>query len=80
MGHQIESCDFVDMLEESAKLHRQIAVTLKGNTRFSDAVKDVVTEDGADYAIFKDHGRVPLTDILDCAWKEPLPASYDSKL
>jgi len=80
MGHQIEKCDFIDMLEESAKLHRQIAVTLKANTRFSDVVRDVVTVDGADYAIFRDHGRVVLSDILDCAWKEPLPASYDSKL
>lgn len=80
MGHLIEPCDFIDMLEESAKFHRTIAVTLKGDTRFSDAVRDVVTEDGADYAIFRDHGRVALRDILDCAWKEPLPASYDSKL
>ena len=80
MSHQIERCDFIDMLEESAKFHRPIAVTLKGDTRFSDAVRDVVTEDGADYALFRDHGRVALRDILDCAWKEPLPASYDSKL
>jgi len=80
MGHQIEKCDFIDMLEESAKMHRPIAVTLKSNTRFSDTVRDVVTEDGSDFAIFKDHGRFPLSDILYCAWKEPLPTSYDSKL
>lgn len=80
MSHQVERCDFIDMLEESAKFHRTIAVTLKANSRFSDKVRDVVTEDGTDYAIFHDHGRVPLSDILDCAWKEALPASYDSKL
>jgi transcriptional antiterminator Rof (Rho-off) len=80
MGHQIERCDFIDMLEESAKFHRTIAVTLKGDTRFADDVRDVVTEDGVDYAIFRDHGRVALTDILDCGWKEPRPATYDGKL
>lgn len=80
MSHQIERCDFIDMLEESAKFHRTIAVTLKGDKHFSDAVRDVVTEDGADYAIFHDHGRIPLKDIVDCGWKDVPPASYDSKL
>ena len=80
MSHQFERCDFIDMLEESAKIHRPLTVTLKGHTHFSEAVRDVVTEDGADYVIFRDHGRVAVTDILECAWNAPRPESYDSKL
>ena len=80
MSHQVERCDFIDMLEESAKMHRPIAVTLTGDTRFADAVRDVVTEAGEDYAIFRDHGRVAVSDILDCVWTEPRAETYDSKL
>jgi hypothetical protein len=82
MSHQVERCDFIDMLEEAVKLHRPVAITLTGQTRFSDYVRDVVTEDGEDYAEFHDHLRVALTDILECAWTGP-PAgtgNYDRKL
>jgi hypothetical protein len=80
MSHQVDRCDFIDMLEESAKLHRTLAVTLSGDRRFSDSVRDVVTEEGEDYALFRDHGRVPVREILDCAWTAPRPETYDSKL
>ena len=80
MSHQVERCDFIDMLEESAKTHRQVAVTLRGETHFSDDVRDVVTEEGEDYALFRDHGRVAVTDILDCVWTAPREESYDRKL
>ena len=80
MSHQIDRCDFIDMLEESAKLHRPLAVTLRGDTRFTDTVRDIVTEAGEDYALFRDHGRVPASDILDCAWTAPREEGYDSKL
>jgi len=82
MSHQVERCDFIDMLEESAKTHRSIAVTLRGETHFADDVRDVVTEDGEDYALFRDHGRVPVREILDCVWTAPRQddGSYDRKL
>jgi hypothetical protein len=80
MGHQIDRCDYIDMLEESAKMHRPILVRLRGEARFTDVVRDVVTEDGEDYALFRDHGRVPARDVLDCAWAAPRPEGYDSKL
>jgi Rho-binding antiterminator len=80
MSHNVERCDFIDMLEESAKLHRPVAVTLRGDTRFSDDVRDVVTEEGEDYALFREHGRVPVSDILDCVWTGPREQGYDSKL
>jgi len=71
MSHLVERCDFIDMLEESAKMHRPIAVTLRGDARFADSVKDVVTEGGEDYALFRDHGRVAVSEILDCVWTAP---------
>jgi hypothetical protein len=80
MSHQVERCDFIDMLEESAKMHRPLAVTLRGAARFADSVRDVVTEDGEDYALFRDHGRVAVSEILDCVWTAPRPDSYDAKL
>lgn len=80
MAHNVERCDFIDMLEESARLHRPIAVTLKGDLRFAEAVRDVVTEEGEDYAVFRDHGRVRLSEILDCVWTAPREATYDAKL
>jgi Rho-binding antiterminator len=80
MSHLVERCDFIDMLEESAKMHRTLAVTLRGDTRFSDDVRDVVTEAGEDYALFRDHGRVAVSEILDCVWTAPRDDSYDSKL
>ena len=80
MSHLVERCDFIDMLEESAKMHRPIAVTLRGDTHFSDDVRDVVTEEGGDYVVFRAHGRVPVSEILDCVWTGPRDDSYDSKL
>lgn len=79
MSHKVERCDFIDMLEESAKMHRTIAVKLRGDTRFADSVRDVVTEAGEDYVLFRDHGRVAVSDILDCVWTAPRPATYDPK-
>jgi hypothetical protein len=80
MSHQVESSDFIDMLEESARMHRPIAVTLRGDTHFTDDVRDVITEASGDYVIFHQHGRVPVTEILDCVWTAPREESYDSKL
>jgi hypothetical protein len=80
MSHQVDRCDFIDMLEESAKLHRTLSVTLNGDRRFADSVRDVVTESGEDYAVFHDHGRVPVREILDCVWTTPRAETYDSKL
>jgi len=63
MGHLIDSCDVLDILEESVTLGRPVTVQMQGGRSFTDQVKDVVTEAGADYADFRDHGRVPVADI-----------------
>lgn len=60
-----------------------MSVTLTDGQHFVDHVKDVVTEDGEDWAVFKDHARISVDDIRDCASAEPPAgdrASYDGKL
>ncbi len=80
MSHNVERCDFIDMLEESATTRRTVIVTLRGGARYSDDVRDVVTEQGEDYALFREHGRVSVSDILDCVWSAPRESTYDGKL
>jgi hypothetical protein len=80
MGHLVDRCDFIDVLEESAVTKRAVQVELERGERFVDNVRDVVTEHGADFAVFKDHGRIPVAEISDCARAEPFPHSYDQKL
>jgi hypothetical protein len=82
MSHQVDRCDFIDMLEESATLHRPVEVTLRGDRRFADSVREVVTESGEDFAVFRDHGRVNVREILDCVWTGPRPGadSYAGKI
>ncbi len=80
MSHDVDRCDFIDMLEESAKTHRTLVVTLRGAAHFADQVRDVVTEQGEDFALFREHGRVAVREILDCVWNAPRESTYDGKL
>jgi Rho-binding antiterminator len=70
MGHIIDSCDVLDILEESVTLGRPVAIQMQGGRSFTDQVKDVVTEAGADYVDFRDHGRVAVADIRSAARAE----------
>jgi hypothetical protein len=80
MGHQAGPCEFLDVLEEAAVLGSAVHIQLKGGQSFDDSVRDVVTQDGADFAIFHAHGSVPLDDISDARRAQPLEATYDGKL
>jgi hypothetical protein len=42
MGHIIETCDFVDVLEEAAVLGTEVAIDLRDGGHFTDTVRDVV--------------------------------------
>jgi len=79
MGHIIDRCDFIDVLEEAVTTGHAVRVDLAGDTHFVDHVRDVVTENGAEYVIFKDHATVALRDILDCRRAQPLEPSYAGK-
>ena len=72
MGHIMDSCDFIDVLEEAVTTKRPVNIELKGGRSFTDHVRDVVTEAGADYVDFRDHGRLALADIRSAARAEQL--------
>lgn len=57
-------CDFIDVLEEAVLRRQPVAVQLRAGESFTDAVVDVVTEQGEDFAVFRSHPRVPVGDIL----------------
>jgi Rho-binding antiterminator len=56
-------CSFIDVLEEAALRGTHVAVALRDGTAFIDRVRDVVTENHEDYAIFASHERVAVTEI-----------------
>ena len=61
-------------------MRRPVAVSLRGDKRFEDTVRDVVTEAGQDYVQFNLHGQIAVREILDCVWTAPRNESYDAKL
>jgi Rho-binding antiterminator len=77
MEHQVDRCDFLDVLEESAATGRNVAVTLRDGQHFIDGVRDVVTQEGEDWAVFRDHAWVSVTAIEDCARAEPREVRFD---
>ena len=58
-------CDFLDVLEERAKAKGRARVVLDDGSVFVETVRDVVTESGADYAVFDGRGRVPVKRIVE---------------
>ena len=80
MGHKVDRCDFIDVLEESVTTGKNVAVSLRGGQHFIDRVRDVVTQDGEDWAIFRDHAWVSVSDIEECIRAQPRDATYDLKV
>jgi hypothetical protein len=80
MGHQIGACDFIDVLEESAVGGTEVRIDLRHGGQFTDVVRDVVTEDGEDFAVFKQHGRMPVHAISDARRAHPREYTYEGKL
>lgn len=64
-------CSFIDVLEEAVLVHRAVAVALRGGERFIDLVVDVVTENHEDYAVFRSHQRVPVSEIAAATRADP---------
>jgi hypothetical protein len=79
MGHVVDRSDFLDVLEESATLRRPVEVQLKDGHRFEDIARQVVTQDGEDFAVFEAHESLPIRSISDCRRAEPLEPSYAGK-
>lgn len=76
MAHLTESCDYLDVLEEAVTLKSGVLIDLRGGAQFTDEVRDVVTEDGQNVAVFAVHGRVPLHDIANARRALPRDDRY----
>ncbi len=80
MGHLLDRCDVVDLLEESARLKRAMLVELKDGSRFVDEVRDVVVDaDREEWAVFRVHGQQPVRHISFCGPAEAPEPSYRGK-
>lgn len=80
MGHRVDRCDFLDVFEEAAVKKSAVTVELRDGKRLTDHVRDVVTEDGEDFAVLDAHGRIPLHAVSYAEPAEVRPASYEGKL
>lgn len=76
MGHQLGRCEFLDVLEESAVTAAPVQVELRDGQRFTDVVRDVTTSDGEDFAAFREHGQVPVSQISAAARAVPLQTRH----
>jgi hypothetical protein len=79
MGHIIDRCDVIDVLEESVRLHRRVSVTLKEGRHFVDQTRAVETTPDGEWAIFHDHDRILIDDIASAGPAEPPENSYRGK-
>ena len=80
MGHIVEKCDFLDVLEEAAVLGTEVLVDLRDGGHFKDGVREVITENGQDFALFKAHGRLPVHTLSAARRAAPRIDSYEGKL
>ena len=80
MGHIIDRCDVIDVLEESARLHRRVRVTLKHGQHFVDETRAVETTPDGEWAVFRDHDRILVDDIASAGPAEPPESTYRGKL
>jgi hypothetical protein len=79
MGHLLDRCDILDILEEAAMTGRPVSVELRSNRKFVDHVREVVTRDGEDWALFKAHEPVAISDIHGCDRAEPREPTYSGR-
>ena len=79
MGHILDRCDILDVLEESARMRRTIIVELKGGHRFVDEVRDVVSDEHGEWADFRAHDRAAVSEISFCGPAEAPEPSYRGK-
>lgn len=80
MGHLLDRCDVLDLLEESTRLKRAMIFELKDGRRFVDEASDVVLDaDREEWAVFRAHEQVPVRHIAFCGPAEPPEPSYRGK-
>ncbi|ADO70752.1 hypothetical protein [Stigmatella aurantiaca] len=64
-------CDFLDVLEEAVTRGRPVAVQLRAGETFIDQLLDVLTENGDEFAVFRQHDRVSIGEISAVSRPEP---------
>lgn len=79
MGHRLDIGDVIDMLEESAMMRRPVEVHLQDGRVFEDRVQEIIKLDGEDQVVFKDHDRLPLTQISSIRRGRPPELTYAGK-
>ena len=80
MGHQVDRCDFLDVFEEAAVQKSAVLIQLTDGRHLTDRVRDVVTEDGEDFAVLESYGRLPLQAVSNAQRAEVREATYEGKL
>lgn len=80
MKRDLDACDVIDVLEESAVTGRAVEVELRDGDRFVDRVTDVTTASGHDSVRFERRGEMEVQAIAACAPAPAGPPSYDAKL
>ncbi len=78
--HLLDRGDVIDMLEEAITSKGVLAVELRSARHFTDHVRDLVTHDDEDWAVFESHEPVAVTDIRSCSRAEPIEPTYAGKL
>ena len=80
MGHLLDRCDVLDLLEESTRLKRPLVVELKDGSRFVDEARDIVVDDDREeWAVFHVHEQVRVRHISFCGPASPPEPSYRGK-
>jgi len=79
MGHILDVGDFIDMLEESALMHRPMLVELRDGRVFEDRVESIIKWDGQDHVVFKLHELTPLHAISSMRRSWPPEFTYAGK-
>lgn len=59
----IGNCDFIDVLEAAIVRRETVHVETREDRRFVDRPLDVVTENGANVAVFEREGRIAIDDL-----------------
>ncbi|HZH04439.1 MAG TPA: hypothetical protein VEY30_11695 [Myxococcaceae bacterium] len=70
---EIGRCSFIDVLEEAVLMRKPVAVQLREGATFIDEVTDVVTKNGDDFAVFRNHDTVSVGQIA-AVTRSPPPA------
>jgi transcriptional antiterminator Rof (Rho-off) len=71
----VGTCAFIDVLEEAAVRRTTVNVTLRDGRQFEDVAIDVVTRDGENRVVFRDHGQLSASQVMSMTRARPAARS-----